>query len=330
LRLAPDADGFEARWASASATFADDRCDAVAEELGKRLPMPHGPEARASSPSPRGPAAGEILILTPLKDARRHLPRYLELLGRLDAGGAPLSVAFLEGDSPDGGYEALAAAAPSLERQFHRVEIHKRDEGFELHGPRWAPEIQHQRRAVIARARNHLLSAALAQAEWVLWLDVDLADYPSDLLLRLLETGKDIVTPHCVFPDGRSFDLNTFILADGATQEDDRHKLNGLYQPPRGAGRRYLEDVADQALVRVDSVGATALLVRGDLHRQGLNFPAYSYGGYIESEGLAMMARDMGHACWALPGLRIVHPDDPAPADAPPPASRDAQPTHGG
>jgi hypothetical protein len=47
--------------------------------------------------------------------------------------------------------------------------------------------------------------------------------------------------------------------------------------------------------------------VRADLHREGLNFPPYSYRGYIETEGLAMMARDMGVASWALPQLRIVH-----------------------
>lgn len=60
----------------------------------------------------------------------------------------------------------------------------------------------------------------------------------------------------------------------------------------------------------MDSVGGTALLVRGDLHRRGLTFPVESYGGYIETEGLAMMARDKGLSCWALPRLRIVHPFD--------------------
>jgi hypothetical protein len=116
-----------------------------------------------------------------------------------------------------------------------------------------------------------------------------------------------------VLPSGRTFDLNTFIFAPGANGRDDPSRLlDGLYQPPRGEGRLYLEDVADQDLVRVDSVGGTALLVRAELHREGLNFPAYSYGGYIETEGLAMMARDMGHQCWALPQLRIVHSTDDA------------------
>ena len=48
-------------------------------------------------------------------------------------------------------------------------------------------------------------------------------------------------------------------------------------------------------------------VVRADLHRQGLVFPSYSHRGYIETEGLAAMAHDMGVQCWGMPGLRIVH-----------------------
>ena len=59
------------------------------------------------------------------------------------------------------------------------------------------------RRVVLARARNRLLSAALRDEEWVLWLDVDLVDYPPDVLRRLLATGKRIVTPHCVIATRR-------------------------------------------------------------------------------------------------------------------------------
>ena len=29
--------------------------------------------------------------------------------------------------------------------------------------------------------------------------------------------------------------------------------------------------------------------------------------GEIETEGLAMMARDMGYQCWGLPDFEIIH-----------------------
>ena len=65
--------------------------------------------------------------------------------------------------------------------------------------------------------------------------------------------------------------------------------------------------IEGDAAVPVDGVGGTALLIKADLHREGLVFQAYSHRGYIETEGLAMMARDMGVQCWGLPKLRIVH-----------------------
>ena len=90
-------------------------------------------------------------------------------------------------------------------------------------------------------------------------------------------------------------------------RDDPAYLRDGIFQPPRGVGRLYLDAFQDQDLVEVDAVGGTALLVRADLHRDGLNFPTFSYRGYIETEGLAMMARDMGARCWGLPNLRIVH-----------------------
>jgi hypothetical protein len=68
------------------------------------------------------------------------------------------------------------------------------------------------------------------------------------------------------------------------------------------------------------------LLVRADLHREGLVFPPFPYGrpnrfaratnplmgdgmGEVETEGLGLMAKDMGHECWGMPNLEVVHPN---------------------
>lgn len=81
-----------------------------------------------------------------------------------------------------------------------------------------------------------------------------------------------------------------------------------------------------EELVRLDGVGATMLLIRADLHREGLVFPTYLYGrrspfardpspyddigvGEVETEGLGLMAKDMGYECWGMPNLEIVHPN---------------------
>jgi peptide chain release factor subunit 1 len=172
--------------------------------------------------------------------------------------------------------------------------------------PRYAPAYQATRRAVLARARNHLLSRALDDEDWVLWIDVDVIDYPVDIIEQLLEPDRDVVHPHCVLDYGGStFDLNAW--CDG--------------------GRRTMGDMRGRGIVRLDSVGGSMLLVRADRHRDGLIFPPFFYGarsrwvrdphplrgdavGEIETEGLGIMAKDMGIECWGLPDLEIRHADE--------------------
>ncbi|MFE0451736.1 glycosyltransferase [Streptomyces sp. NPDC058914] len=295
--------------------------------MATRLPI--GPEdiahaergsaTRASERRPRtalepapGPASERppVLVLTPLKDAAAFLPGYLENLSALDYPREAISLGLLEGDSQDGTPDLLRQVLPGLEAEYRRVTLVHRDFGLHPAAPRWEPGIQRRRRSVLAKVRNHLLSRALVDEEWVLWLDVDVTAYPADLVQRLLGARKDIVVPHCATtPGGPTYDLNTFVLHPGAgTLNWSRWLRDGILQPPKGFGRTYLDELRGQGLIRVDSVGGTALLVRADLHRDGLVFPSFPYQHLIETEGLAAMARDMGTACWALPDLEVLHP----------------------
>ena len=153
------------------------------------------------------------------------------------------------------------------------------------------------RRSVLARSRNHLLFHALDDEDWVLWLDVDVVEYPADVIERLLATGKGIVHPNCVIEyGGKSFDWNAW----------------------RGPNQTLLSEMRHEGeLVRLDTVGGTMLLIRADIHRDGLIFPPFPYGRAnprvrkevrkIETEGLGFMAADMGHQCWGMPNLEIRH-----------------------
>jgi peptide chain release factor subunit 1 len=79
--------------------------------------------------------------------------------------------------------------------------------------------------------------------------------------------------------------------------------------------------------VRLDTVGGTVLMIRADIHRDGLVFPPFAYGaahpavrrphpfgptvqGEIETEGLGLMAADMGHQCWGMPNFEVRHDSD--------------------
>lgn len=240
-----------------------------------------------------------------MKQAEASLDRYFASLEALEQSPADISLGFLVSDSTDGTARALRARRPALEARYRRVTLVERDFGFTvpegLH--RWSAAVQAPRRIVLARSRNHLLFRALDDEEWVLWLDVDVASYPPDVVTRMLATGKSIVHPHCVVePGGRSFDGNTW----------------------RAGGTVRMDGMRGQHLVRLEGVGGTMLLVHADVHRDGLVFPAYPYGrpspfarprnavtghlgGELETEGLALMAKDMGHEVWGMPDLEIVH-----------------------
>lgn len=262
-----------------------------------------------------------VLILTPMKDASGDLDRYFELLDALTYDREYLSLGLLESDSSDDTYAELQKRLPGLASGFRSVGLWKRDFGFRIPPgtPRWAARIQRERRTVLAKSRNHLLFRALEDEDWVLWLDADLVEYPPDLVERLLATGRSIVHPNTVLEyGGKSFDLNAW----------------------RDHGRLHLHDLRGEGeLVRLDAVGGTVLLVRADLHRDGLVFPPFYFGrrnplvrkrgrlrdlvadpdpgalfrreapGEIETEGLGIMAREMGHECWGMPNLEILHKD---------------------
>jgi peptide chain release factor subunit 1 len=252
----------------------------------------------AASPPDR--AAGErVLILTPLKDAADGVDGYCERLLRLTYPHLGISLGLLESDSVDGTLAAMQRRLPELQAGFRRARLWQRDFGFRLPPgvPRWEPSIQVERRTVLAKSRIHLLFHALDDEDWVLWIDVDVIEYPPDLIERLLATGREIVQPHCVLDyGGATYDQNGWI-------DRGRYHLDAL----RGG----------HELVELHAVGGTVLLVRADVHRDGLVFPAFLYGrenpriregrGEVETEGLGMMAYDMGHRCWGMPNFEVIH-----------------------
>jgi Anp1 len=240
-----------------------------------------------------------ILILTPVKDAAPWIPGYCGRVARLTYPHALLSLGFLESDSSDDTYQKLESQLPKLRAEFRRANLWAHHFGYRIPRgvPRWEPSIQFERRTALAKSRNYLLFRALDIEDWVLWLDVDVIEYPPNLVELLLATGKDIVQPHCVLDyGGPTFDLNGW----------------------RDRGNLHLDDLRGEGeLVELDAVGGTVLLVRADVHREGLIFPPFPYGhenprvkdscGEIETEGLGIMAGDMGYACWGMPHTEVRH-----------------------
>ncbi len=266
---------------------------------------------RVPHTQPASPATfPKVLILTPVKDAARFLAHYWDQLCTLTYPHDRISVAFLESDSSDGTYALIASNLAALEERFARVTCFKRDYQYRSLLPRWEPSEQFRRRSIMAKSRNYLLAQGLRDEDWVLWIDVDVSHWPTDVIEQLLAAEKDIIVPNCLSAQtGETFDFNTFKLEPGAETWDwSPYILDGILQPPKGFGRLYLSDLREHNCVELDAVGGTMLLIRADLHREGLVFPPFSYKHHIETEGLALMAKDMGYSSWGLPNLQIFHP----------------------
>ena len=283
----------------------------VCQELHKRVPLNLTPKGLNIGAVLRSSAIDcelpRVIVMTPMKNVEKYLPRYFELFKNIHYPKDKISLAILEGDSSDGTKELLRQYEALVRQACSQLTIIHHNHGIKMLEPRWLASHQKLRRGLIAKARNRLINKCLGSNDWVLWLDADLEDYPNTLILDLLSSKKSIVVPAC-FREGEIFDLNTFVFDSHLKFNEPLDlMIDGIFQPAKGIGRRYLDEFSNQYLVRVDSVGGTALLIDANLHRDGLVFPAFSYRGYIETEGLAAMAHDMGVECWGMPNLKIIH-----------------------
>lgn len=255
------------------------------------------------------PLGDAVLIAVPVRDAGGTLDRLLASIGGLDYPKDRLSIAFLEGDSRDDSLARLENFSAGEGKAYRSVRIVKQDSGAPAYAKRWRPEVQRERRGHIARVRNALLDAALADEDWVLWIDADMVDFPPDTLRRLLAAKGRIVQPDTVRRPGESsMDLNAWVeVLAPAPAFVDAHTIDGLYQPPAGRLRIYLSDLRYHDRVRLDSVGGTMLLVDAAIHRAGITFPDRPYRRLIETEAFAALARDSGIEIVGLPRLTVIH-----------------------
>jgi hypothetical protein len=163
-----------------------------------------------------------ILILTPVKNAARHMPHYIQMIKRLTYPRHRISLGFLDSDSTDlprtrfkrqvdsileaGAISPLPTKGKGDDldveskdphtlrhtstlyrlvhdirafEDFRSVTIIQHNFGLLLDAEeRHGKKVQLARRTVLAQSRNHLLSSALRDESYVLWLDVDVDSYP--------------------------------------------------------------------------------------------------------------------------------------------------------
>ena len=152
----------------------------------------------------------------------------------------------------------------------------------------------------LAKSRNQLLFRALDDEEWVLWLDVDVIEYPDDVIQTLLACGKDILQPHCVLDYGGP--KRSTAMA-GAIRAACISTICGMAAISRNCMRW---------------AGPCCWCARTCTSGRPRFFPPFLYGrhnprirgqdrGELETEGLGIMANDMGARCWGMPRMEILH-----------------------
>ncbi|ROV94543.1 hypothetical protein VMCG_08206 [Cytospora schulzeri] len=266
-----------------------------------------------------------VLILTPLKDAAPYLSKYFELLAELTYPHHLIDIAFLVGDSTDDTMAVLAMELDRIQKRhdtipFRNAMIVEKDFGFHLSQDvtdRHGFEAQGPRRKAMGRARNYLLATALKpDHSWVYWRDVDIVDSPEKIIEDFVAHDKDILVPidynsWVESAKGRKLSAKLdkdVVLAEGYKQYD--------------TGRTYMARMGDwrenkDVEIELDGIGGVNILVKADVHRSGINFPAYAFENQAETEGFAKMAKRAGYKVYGLPNYVVWHIDtDEKPGNA--------------
>ncbi|KAJ1736581.1 hypothetical protein LPJ72_001274 [Coemansia sp. Benny D160-2] len=306
--------------------------------------LPKGPQSSAShekltaesqmiiknnkevSPHTSQPDPDSILILTPLKNNAKHLARYFALLDKIRYPRSRISLAFLVSDSTDNTQQMLVESrqwyqekAPA-ELRLKRFEIYRQDFFYSLpRNQRHLRTKQHERRSMMAKARNYLWTRALQNEQWVLWIDGDLEYYPPNIVRDLMVHDKDVIVPNCLVrrktPQDRwkhsVYDRNAWqetpksLKMISKLKEDD-FLVEG-YKSLK-THRKYLDGFSkNETIVPLDGVGGTFTLVKAHVHRSGVGFPAWLFQHQVETEGFAKLAKAHGFGVFGLPFYYIRH-----------------------
>jgi hypothetical protein len=104
-------------------------------------------------------------------------------------------------------------------------------------------------------------------------------------------------------PEGLAFASTlpkSVILAEGYKQFPTKRKYMALQGSL--AGNKDEE-------MPLDGIGGVNIIVKADVHRSGINFPAYAFENQAETEGFAKMAKRAGYKVYGLPNYVVWHVD---------------------
>ncbi|POS83458.1 hypothetical protein EPUL_006792 [Erysiphe pulchra] len=272
-----------------------------------------------------------VLILTPIA---RFYQEYWDNLLRLSYPRDLITLGFIIPKNREGN-NAFAALQEQIKKTQNSESAKNRFKSIvierETFNTTLLPQNQHEyqsveshkaQRAALSRARNTILFTTLNPAiSWVLWLDADIIETPPTLIQDLASHNKPIVAPNCLMkyidPETnklveRPYNLNNW-------QESDMSRNLGQKIGPDALLDSYTEITTHRTFlaymatdngnpkteVLLDGTGASALLVKAEVHRDGAIFPPFVFYHLIEAEGFAKMASRLGWHAIGLPNYKV-------------------------
>lgn len=260
------------------------------------------------------------------KSTQRSVYDFLDLLAKTKVSLSDVSLGFLTASTDE--FDAIRKATDGL--PLARVTVlHREDTGSGFaYEDRHKPEVQDQRRALLARLRNYLMNGALHDETHIIWIDADVVEFSDNIVQTMIghaEKREDvgILTALCSRDTIYNYDMNAWKVAPvelDAADATDRAGLQDKLEHSKTWVPDLIKDTKDHDLVALDSVGGTLLYIRADLVREGLIFPwwgilgaGWQREGYVglETEGLCYLSAKMhGGGCFVLGGShRTRHAD---------------------
>ncbi|KAG0023485.1 hypothetical protein BGZ81_008098 [Podila clonocystis] len=286
-------------------------------------------EYRFTNPSAI-PVSGKqtVLVLTLVQNHKswgkgRSFSDFMSIVQGFDYPMSNINLGVLASDEKE--FEAIAKyikQIPGDKKNFFphiSVILREKDAGVSREN-RKDEDAQRDRRRLIARMRNYLLYSTLRDEDSILWIDSDMIRIPNDLLRRMIDSGKDVITTATrIGSNGGFYDLNAWVgerIKPNAEEQATIEK-GGIFVPqPKSV--KFTHELEGE-FGELDSVGGTVLFVRGEVHREGVAFTTnyvigagWKYEGYdgIESEGLCYVAGFLGYKCWGMPHAIAEHSED--------------------
>lgn len=274
----------------------------------------------------------QVLVLTPMQTFHQQ---YWDNLLQMTYPRELLNLGFIvpRTQSGDAALARLEEAVKKVQtdkknQRFNKITILRQDsKSFDrlAEKERHALEVQKERRAAMALARNELLFSTIGpHTSWILWLDADIVETPPTVIQDMTAHNKPVLSANVYQRyyneeekenDIRAYDFNNWaesetalelasqmaddeIIVEGYSELGTYRPLMAYYYDPNGIPN------AEMAL---DGVGGGCTLVQADVHRDGAMFPSFPFYHLIETEGFAKMAKRLNYEVVGLPNYLVYH-----------------------